>query len=228
MSKSLIAALCAGLALSGPAWAQSTPSAPAPAAPATAEPAPNAQGPLEMTRSVAEDTLRDIRNNRSTYEQDSEALYAMVDKRILALFDFETMSLLVLGPNWKKASEEQQQRFVSAFKNLLVRTYSKALLQAGDEQINWQPLDLPAGATRTVVQASVDTDGKPIDISWRLREIEAGWRVYDVVVDGVSLVTNYRGSYNCEIRKIGLDGLIEKIEQTSAKAAAANAPSRPS
>ena len=150
MSKSLIAALCAGLALSGPAWAQSTPSAPAPAAPATAEPAPNAQGPLEMTRSVAEDTLRDIRNNRSTYEQDSEALYAMVDKRILApVRTSRPCRCWCWARTGRRPAKSSSSAFVSAFKNLLVRTYSKALLQAGDEQINWQPLDLPAGATRT-------------------------------------------------------------------------------
>ncbi len=172
-------------------------------------------GPLELTQTSANRVLKSIRENRAVYESDSEALYAMVDELILKLFDFRTMSLLVLGPNWKSASPEQQDRFVEGFRNLLVRTYSKALLQAGDAEIIWEPLDLAPGDTRTMVSAQVPTTSGPIKMNWRLRQLKnVGWRVYDVVVDGISLVTNYRGSYNAEIRKVGLDGLIEKLEKS--------------
>lgn len=172
-------------------------------------------GPMELTQTSANRVLQSIRENRELYETDSVALYQMVDELILKLFDFRTMSLLVLGPNWKSASDEQKDRFVEGFRNLLVRTYSKALLQAGDTEIRWQPLDLAPGDTRTMITAKVPTTSGPITMNWRLRELkDQGWRVYDVVVDGISLVTNYRGSYNSEIRKVGLDGLIEKLEQS--------------
>lgn len=182
-------------------------------APAQSAEPPAKLGPLELTKTSAAKVLADIRENRARYESDSEALYAMVNERILELFDFRTMSLLVLGPNWKSASDEQKSRFVDGFRDLLVRTYSKALLQAGDAEIDWEPLDLAEGDTRTMVSGSVATNSGPVTIHWRLRERPEGWRVYDVVVDGISLVTNYRGSYSSEIRKIGLDGLIEKLEQ---------------
>lgn len=170
-------------------------------------------GPLELTKQAAEKVTQNIRAQRALYEQDSAALYAMVDDLVDAVFDFRTMSLLVLGPNWKSASEEQRERFMSAFKNLLIRTYSKALLQAGDAAIEWQPLELEPGEKRTMVRAAVPTSSGPVNISWRLRKLDEGWRVFDVVVDGISLVTNYRGSYSAEIRKSGLDALIEKMEQ---------------
>ncbi len=185
-----------------------------PAAQEAAVPVENL-GPLELTKTSADRVLQSIRENRALYESDSDALYKMVDELILKLFDFRTMSLLVLGPNWKSASDEQKDRFVEGFRNLLVRTYSKALLQAGDSEINWEPLDLAPGDTRTMITAKVPTTSGPITMNWRLRELkDVGWRVYDVVVDGISLVTNYRGSYNAEIRKVGLDGLIEKLEKS--------------
>nr|MBV6628326.1 ABC transporter substrate-binding protein [Oceanococcus sp. HetDA_MAG_MS8] len=170
-------------------------------------------GPLELTQQAAEKVTQKIRANRSLYEQDSAALYAMVDDLVDSVFDFRTMSLLVLGPNWKSASEEQRERFMLAFKNLLIRTYSKALLQAGDAAIEWEPLELEPGEKRTMVRAAVPTSSGPVKIAWRLRKLSEGWRVFDVVVDGISLVTNYRGSYSAEIRKSGLDALIEKMEQ---------------
>ncbi len=172
-------------------------------------------GPMELTQTSADRVLKSIRENRELYETDSDALYKMVDELIVKLFDFRTMSLLVLGPNWKSATDEQKDRFVVGFRNLLIRTYSKALLQAGDAEISWEPLDLAPGDTRTMITAKVPTTSGPITMNWRLREVSGvGWRVYDVVVDGISLVTNYRGSYNAEIRKVGLDGLIKKLENS--------------
>lgn len=181
---------------------------------AAVTPAQTELGPLELTQEAARRIIADIQENRTLYETDSEALYRMVDELLLTAFDFETMSLLVLGPNWKSASDEQKARFVSSFKGLLIRTYSKALLQAGDTEIVWAPLDLAPNDSRTVVSAKVPTISGPIEMNWRLRKREEGWRVYDIVVDGISLVTNYRGTYNAEIRKIGLDGLIEKLERS--------------
>lgn len=211
-----LTALTAALALLLPLQvaAESTAGSATAADTAPTEAAP--KGPLELTRSAADRVLGEIRNNRAKYESDTAALITLVDGLVDQLFDFQTMSLLVLGPHWKSASEEQRSRFVEGFKNLLIKTYSKALLQAGDEPIQWEPLDLAPGDTRTIVNAKAQTSAGPIAMSWRLRQTGDSWRVYDVVVDGISLVTNYRGSYSAEIRKVGLDGLIQKLEQHAA------------
>lgn len=194
--------------MSTAAWAEAPAEAPA-------EETKKELGPLELTSTSAARVIADINTNRALYESDSEALYGMVRELIGELFDFQTMSLLVLGPSWKKASDEQKTRFVDGFRNLLIRTYSKALLQAGDANVEWAPLDLAEGDTRTMVSGTVPTSSGPVTIHWRLRKTDIGWRVYDVVVDGISLVTNYRGTYTAEIRKVGLDGLIAKLEKNA-------------
>lgn len=206
ISISAVLSLCA--AMSAPVQAETATAAPTQAA-------AEKLGPLELTSTSAARVIADINENRALYESNSEALYGMVREVVGELFDFRTMSLLVLGPSWKNATEEQKDRFVEGFRNLLIRTYSKALLQAGDASVEWAPLDLAEGDTRTMVSGTVPTSSGPVTLNWRLRDTDAGWRVYDVVVDGISLVTNYRGTYTAEIRKVGLDGLIAKLEKNA-------------
>ncbi|HEB95597.1 MAG TPA: ABC transporter substrate-binding protein, partial [Sedimenticola thiotaurini] len=129
-------------------------------------------------------------------------------------FDFERMSRLALGRHWRKASEQQRQAFVAAFRQLLVRTYATALLNYSDEQIVYKPLrQEPTGKEAVVNTLVSEPGGAPVPIDYRLHLGSDGhWRVYDVIVDGVSLVSNYRSSFGSEIRRRGMDGLIRKLE----------------
>ena len=123
------------------------------------------------------------------------------------------MSMLALGRNWKSANEQQQDKFVDAFRDMLVRTYSKSLTAYTGQKIEFLPYEPPAPGKRTVVVKTIVKldDGAPVPIDYKLRIKDDIWKVYDISIDGISLVTNYRNSFASDIRKVGMDGLIEKI-----------------
>lgn len=185
-----------------------------PAEEPTAYPAPD-----KLIRQVANDLLQRINANKDSYVDDPTKLHAMVNEVVLPHFDFELISRLVLGSHWKQASEEQQQRFQNQFKELLLNTYGNALLQYSEETIDWKGAEYGDKPGRAQVASSVKAAGAaPVPIVYRLRETDDGWKVYDVAVDNISLVTNYRGTYASEIRRGGLEALIAKLEEKTAKA----------
>lgn len=146
--------------------------------------------------------------------KDSAKLYKLVEDIIVPHFDFDTISRRVLGKAWNDASDEQRKRFSDAFKNLLVRTYSTALLEYSGEEINWQTLKKSADAQKVVQQAEVTlASGQTIPMKWGLHKVENTWKVYDINIDGISLVTNYRSVFASEVRKNGLDALILRLEE---------------
>jgi phospholipid transport system substrate-binding protein len=118
----------------------------------------------------------------------------------------------VLGRNWKTASKEQQTQFVNEFRTLLVRTYSSALAKYRNQTINYKPMRAGAGDTDVTVKTEiVQPGGPPVLVDYSLHKEDDGWKVYDVVIEGVSLVTNYRGQFANEIKQGGMEGLIQKL-----------------
>lgn len=170
--------------------------------------------PTELVKDTADQILTTFQENRADLEGKPEKIYHLVDEIVLPHFDFQRMSQLVLGKYWRQASTEQRERFTHEFRTLLVRTYSKALEQYRDQTINYLPMrgDEQGGdvLVRTEVQQS---DGYPIPINYSLYLVEGQWKVYDVVIDNVSLVTNYRSSFATDIRKGGLDNLIARLAE---------------
>ena len=170
--------------------------------------------PTDMVKDTADRILTTFQENRADLEGKPEKIYRLVDEIVLPHFDFQRMSQLVLGKYWRQASPEQRERFTHEFRTLLVRTYSKALEQYRDQTINYLPMrgDEQSGdvLVRTEVQQS---DGYPIPIYYSLYLVEGQWKVYDVVIDNVSLVTNYRSSFASDIRKAGLDNLIARLAE---------------
>jgi len=129
-------------------------------------------------------------------------------------FDFETISASVLGKYWKRLDADQQRRFRDAFKLLLLRTYANALVDNMDRKIEFEPVRAPPDATDVTVRTSIPQDGEfPIPVNYSLELIDKQWKVYDVEIDGLSLVANYRTTFAREINKSGLDGLIKLLEQ---------------
>lgn len=145
----------------------------------------------------------------------------LIEDLVLPHFDFRRMTQWVLGRYWRQASAAQQERMVDEFRTLLVRTYGTALLEYTGQSIRYLPLHAREDADDVTVRTEIEQgSGPPITIDYRMHHDEgSGWKVYDIVVDGISLVTNYRSSFATTVRRSGIDGLIAELEERNARAA---------
>lgn len=166
--------------------------------------------PDVLVKATVDEVLGVIKNN-----SDKSALNDLVDKKVIGHFDFQTMTRLAVGKHWREATPVQRKALESAFRTLLVTTYTTALNSAGKAEhvVDVRPLNLkPADDDVTVRTLVQDASARPIKINYRMTKAANGWKVYDVVVENLSLVTNYRGSFSTEIGRNGIDGLIKTIE----------------
>jgi phospholipid transport system substrate-binding protein len=173
--------------------------------------------PVDMIKSTAKQTFEAIEGNRDSIKTDPGKIYGLVETIVLPSFDFDLMARWVLGKHWKKASAEQQQKFIKEFRSMLVRTYASQLLEHRYE-------DISIGAVTQIKddRVKVATEvkrkaGKPYSILYNFRKSEDGWKVYDVVIEGISLVTNYRSAFESEINRGDIDGLIAKLAERNSK-----------
>lgn len=168
-------------------------------------------GPDELVRRTAEDVLAVVKADKEIQAGNQERSYALIEEKILPNFNFEKVSRLVLGRNWTNASPEQKSAFQEEFKTLLLRTYATALSKYKNQTIEYRPFRMESGATTATVRTLIlQSGGQPIAVDYSL-EKKADWKVYDIVIEGVSLVTNYRSQFAQEIRQNGLDSLIKKL-----------------
>jgi phospholipid transport system substrate-binding protein len=177
--------------------------------------APAQQGaPDALVKNAVNDVLGVIKQNR-----DQGTLIDLAEKKVVAHFDFRQMTQLALGRSWSQATPAQQDALERAFRTLLVRTYTAALSQSsGETRVEVKPAVLKAGDVETVVRTLAYEPGrKPVQIDYRMRNASGGWKVYDVVVENLSLVTNYRSSFQSEVARSGIDGLIRTIEAKNQK-----------
>lgn len=180
-----------------------------------------AMGPEELVRQTSENVLSEVRANKAELEADSSRIYALVEQAVLPRFDFERMSRLVLGRYWRDATDEQKQAFIEEFSELLVRTYATALLNYSGQEIKYLPVKAASDAQEVRVDTEVSEAGAPsIPINYSLYDAGDTWKVFDVSIDGVSLVSNYRSSFSSQIRRYGVDGLIGKIKERNDKGGA--------
>ena len=174
--------------------------------------------PEILVRETSDRMLSMLKEQRGVIQAEPGRLYGLVYEIVLPHFDFERMSRWVLGKHWRQATPEQQQAFVEQFRNLLVRTYGTALLEYTDQKVQYLPVRKSADSKEVTVRTEVIKPGGvaiPINYSMYLRE--DGWKVYDVVIDGVSLVSNYRTNFATEIRNAGVDGLIRRLADRNAQ-----------
>ncbi len=171
------------------------------------------EAPDELVKRTAEDVLTIIKADKDIQAGNQEKLFALTEEKILPNFNFDKVSRLVLGKNWTKATPDQKTAFQSEFKSLLLRTYATALSKYKNQTIEYAPLRMADGATTASVKTSiVQSGGQPIAVNYTLeKQADATWKVYDIVIEGVSLVTNYRGQFAQEIRQNGLDSLNKKL-----------------
>lgn len=168
--------------------------------------------PQELVRDTSSRMLLAMHEEHDIIEKDAAHLYQLVEEIVLPYFDFQRMSQWVLGKNWRNATAQQREQFVEQFRMLLVRTYGTALLEYADEEIEYLPFTGQQNADNVTVRTEIDQAGVGvIPITYSMYQSGAGWKVYDISISGVSLVTNYRSTYGSIIRKDGIDRLIHQL-----------------
>jgi len=176
-------------------------------------PALAATAPEELIRETSNKVIAEIKANREIYREDPSKIYQLVDTVVLPHFDFSAMTDLALGSYKSEVSAQQRPTIVNEFRLLLVRTYSSALLEYTDQELTYLPMEGSLADGQVVVKTEIaQAGGFPIPIDYRLRRGDDGWKVFDISVDQVSLVTNYRSSFAREIKKQGVDGLIKTLQ----------------
>jgi phospholipid transport system substrate-binding protein len=169
-------------------------------------------GPEQLIRQTADKVLSEIKTNSAKYKEDPSQLYSLVDEVVLPHFDFVAMTDLALGRYKNKVDASQKPLITNEFRTLLVRTYGKALLEYNDQVIVFLPMEGSEADGDVTVRSEIEqAGGFPIPLNYSLRLGDQGWKVYDISVDEISLVTNYRSSFSRQIKKKGVDGLIELL-----------------
>ena len=170
------------------------------------------EAPDVLVKRVAEDVLQTIRGDKDLQAGSQAKVKQLIESKLAPNFDFTRMAALAMGKNWRSATAEQQKILIDEFRTLLVRTYSGALSNYRDNTMDYAPLRMNPGDTEVIVRTSVRRPGQaPVQIDYSMAKTPDGWKAYDVIVAGVSLVTNYRDEFNDEIKRSGVDGLIKKL-----------------
>ena len=168
--------------------------------------------PDAQVKNITDEVIGIIKQDKDIRAGNRKKLNELVDARVLPYFNFSHMTALAVGRNWPKASAEQQKALTSEFRTLLVRPYSSALSTCKSHVVEFRPLRAAGGDTDVTVRTQVKQPGtEPISIDYSIENTASGWKVYDIVVGGVSLVSNYRETFNAQIRDGGVDGLIKSL-----------------
>lgn len=169
--------------------------------------------PDALVRTITQDVLTVLKQDKDIQAGDPKKVAALIDTKVLPHFNFTRMTRLTMGRNWRTASPEQQKALTSEFRTLLVRTYSTALSSYRDQQVDFKPLRAKPEETEVTVRTEVKPSGssQPVSIDYEMEKTPEGWKVYDVKVGGVSLVTTYRETFASEVKERGVDGLIKSL-----------------
>ena len=170
------------------------------------------EAPDELVKRVAEDTLSAIRADKDLQAGNPAKVKQLIESKLVPHFDTTRMTALAMGRNWRSATPEQQKQLTEQFQTLLIRTYSNALTNYRDNTMTYKPLRMNPGDTDVVVRTEVTRPGQAaVQIDYSMEKTASGWKAYDVVVAGVSLVTNYRDEFNDVVKSSGVDGLIKAL-----------------
>ena len=181
--------------------------------------------PDVLARTTSQEVVAILKQDKEMQNGNQTKVYQLVEAKILPNFDFNRMTQLAVGKHWPRATAKQKQSLVTEFRNLLVRTYSRALTEFSNQTIEFKPMTIkPEDTDVTVHSESRQPGGQPIPIDYSMYKTAFGWKVYDVTIDSVSLVTNYRASFSSTIRQSGIDGLIKTLATQSARGTDKPAP----
>ena len=197
----------------------------APSSHAQAAPPPvPGPGPQQLVEQVSTDLLKAIDADRAVLAKDPAKLRAVVDRILLPTFDAEYSARLVLGKHWRTATPDQRQRFIDAFVDSMMRQYGAALLDLTSNRITLLPFRGDPAATSATVRTEIKRDdGTPVPVNYSMRATPSGWKAWDVTIEGVSYVKNFRTDFSAEIDAKGLDAVIQRLESQGTSTAPAKA-----
>ena len=169
-------------------------------------------GPDALVRQITDDVMNAILKDKALQAGDKQKALALAEQKILPHIDFRAMTQLALGRNWSKASPAQQEQVVSGFRSMLIRTYSNAIGTYQGQKMEVKPTRMDPGDTDVTVRNSYLSPGRPaVQVDYRMEKQPDGWKIYDIVFDGVSLVATYRSEFAQQVRDGGIEGLIARL-----------------
>lgn len=177
--------------------------------------------PDALIKMVVTDVMASVKADPEIQKGNIPKIVELVDKKIVPYTDMRRTTEMAMGPNWKKATPEQQTQLVSEFKNLLIRTYSGALSQLRDQTVQFKPLRAAPDDKEVIVKTVVLGRGDPVPLDYRLEKTDKGWKVYDMNIMGVWLVEAYRNQFTNQISQNGIDGLVKFLQDRNKQLASA-------
>ena len=173
--------------------------------------------PQEVIENAATVMSEKLTGREDYYESHPEELYTMIDEVLLPHFDTRYSGRLVLGKHWKGVTEEQRSDFIDAFYQFLLQSYAKGLLEFDQGKITFLPFQGEIDGKRVVVKTQMQLDdGSDVPVNYSMRRSKSGWKVYDVRIEGVSYIQNYRNQFNAEISANGVDSVIDRLRAEAA------------
>ncbi|MGB7989040.1 MAG: ABC transporter substrate-binding protein [Candidatus Methylophosphatis roskildensis] len=183
--------------------------------------------PDALVKTVTDEVLQIVRTDKAIQSGSTSRAIDLVEQKVLPHFDFMHMTRLAVGKDWRSASPDQQKALSGEFKTLLVRTYSNALTSYKDQAVDFKPFKMQSSDTDVLVRSEIrQPTGRPVQLDYNLAKEAGGWKVYDVIVAGVSLVTNYREQFAQEVRAGGIDGLVKSLKKRNAELSASNSAAK--
>jgi phospholipid transport system substrate-binding protein len=168
--------------------------------------------PDALAKSVTEEVLAIIRADKDIQAGNQKKVLELVETKIVPHFNFAGMTRIALGKNWSQANAEQRKALTNEFRALLIRTYTTAFTQYKNQTVEYRALRLAPSDNDVVVKSFIkQPSGQPIAVDYNMEKTDAGWKVYNLKIEGISLVENYRNTFNTEIQKSGIDGLIKTL-----------------
>lgn len=180
--------------------------------------------PDALIKNVTNEVLDIVRKDKDIQSGNTKKAMELIEARVLPNFNFTRMTQLALARDWRQANPTQQKALTDEFRALLVRTYSKALTEYKNQTIDFRPYSAKPGETDVRVRTEIKQSGagKNIELDYYLEKSGAGWKIYDIEVGGISLVTNYRESFAAEVRNNGIDGLVKSLQAKNKSGEAAS------
>lgn len=176
--------------------------------------------PDALIKATVQEVITIVKQDKEIQAGNQKKILDLVDAKVLPHFDFTRMTRLAVGKHWRSATPEQQKALVTEFRNMLVRTYTKAFTVYRDQTVEVKPFKMAADATEATVKTNITKPGaQPIPVDYEMEKTADGWKAYDVSIEGVSMVTSYRGTFSSEIQEKGIDGLIKTLADKNANAA---------
>ena len=168
--------------------------------------------PDALIKSTVQDVVTIIKQDKDIQSGNQKKITALVDAKVVPHFDFVRMTQLAVGKNWRSATAEQKEALITGFRNMLVRTYTKVFTVYRDQAIDVKPLKMAADETEVTVKTTISKPGtESIPVDYEMKKAADGWKVFDISIEGVSMVMSYRGTFTSQIQQNGIDGLIKTL-----------------